>query len=309
MSDSNTPDIEKKKKETTDDSNTKTTKINQWGSFGKAILSNIVISIIYGFIGANFIFFTTAPALELNKYFPVNMAAYSPKMPANSSSSMGGGAPVEGKRTYNCYKRPSKDFNMDFLKHLGFGGTGVSWPYRLYEDEMFPGPIQSFENWFSKSVADTFIMSRKLIQWWLKIFSEGALSNKTLQMFVVAPMTLFVGQFVAAVLGFFGYIYNSFTQPTFGWVWSLVGLLFGYTTFIAAMTMIVEVVKFMGTFLVLPAMANYKLLGEIMKCNAHSVAMLFGAMTVGSASTYLDSSISTSMMVVYIILLIKSLFF
>jgi hypothetical protein len=37
--------------------------------------------------------------------------------------------------------------------------------------------------------------------------------------------------------------------------------------------------------------------------------MLFGAMTVGSASTYLDSSISTSMMVVYIILLIKSLFF
>ena len=72
---------------------------------------------------------------------------------------------------------------------------------------------------------------------------------------------------------------TNHTQPTFGWAWSLVGLLFGYTTFIAAMTMIVEVVKFMGTFLVLPAMANYKLLGEIMKCNAHSVAMLFGAMT------------------------------
>jgi hypothetical protein len=311
MSDSNTPDIEKKKKETTSNSNTKTTKINQWGSFGKAILSNIVISIIYGFIGANFIFFTTAPALELNKYFPVNMAAYSPKMPAaDKSSSMWGGATVDGKERYTCRaQRSTKDFNMDFLKQLGFGGTGISWPYRLYKNELVPGVIQRFENWFSKSVADTFIMSRKLIQWWLKIFSEGALANETLQMFVVAPITLFVGHYVAAVLGFFGYIYNSFKQPNYGWAWSLLGLLFGYTTFIALMTMIVEVVKFIGTFLVLPAMANYKLLGEIIKCNAHSVAMLFGAMTVSSASTYLDSSISTSMMVVYIILLIKSLFF
>ena len=303
MTDSTTPAIDSKKDETSSDSTTETTKQNQWGSFVAATLTNIVISIIYGFIGANFIFFTTAPSLELEKYFPVGMSSYFSEFAGKQK----GGQEKQIPRTYNCYKRPQKDFNLDFLKSLGLGKPG-GWPYSLYKDEEFPGTIQSFKNWFAMSIAKTFMMSRKLIKWWLGVFAPGKsfLSNETFQMFIIAPMTLFFGQFISSALGFFGFIYNSFVQ---GWGWSLLGLLFGYTTFIAFTVMIVEVVKFLGSFLILPAMSNYKLLGEILKCNANSIAMLFGAMTVGSASTYLNSTISTAMMVVYIMLLIKVLFF
>lgn len=299
---SETSIIEDKKKEKNNDSKTKIKKPNQWASFIVSIIINIIICIIYGFIGANFIFFTTAPRLELEKYFPTNLSSYFSFI--NEVKQKGG----QENQRYSCYKRPAKDFNFDYFKSsLGFGQSD-SWPFSLYKEEMIPGIFQSFKNWFSMSIAKTFILSHDLIRKWINIFepNKSFLSNETLQLFVIAPITLFFGQFLSMLIGFFGFIYKSFGQE---WTWSLLGLLLGYTTLIAFIVMLVESLKFVGSFLFLPAISNYKLLGRILKCNANSIAMLFGALTIGSATTYLDNTISTSMTFVYIILLIKILFF
>lgn len=310
MSDSTTSAIEDKQNTSSDSTTDTTTKQNEWGKFIAATITNIIISIIFGFFGANFIFFSTAPSLELEQYFPTNESSYFPTTKSTKKSFfdfLGGQEKQTAKPRYSCYKRPHKDFNLDFLKSIGLSKAG-GWPYSMYKDEAVPGIFQSYKNWFAKSIAHTFIMTRNLLQKWVGLFSpdKPIFSNETLQMFVIAPMTLFFGQFITAALGFFGFIYESFVQE---WKWSLLGLLLGYTTFIALLVMFVEVVKFLFSFLLLPAISNYKLLGEILKCNANSIAMLFGAMMVSSANTYLNSTISSSMIVVYIILLIKQIFF
>jgi len=297
MSDQDTAAIEQKKTESTE--NGEDTP-NNWGAFGAATINNIIITLVFGFIGANFIFFTTST--QLDKFFPVNkIPDYFPQF-------------AEGKRggqkgnNYTCFKKDSKGFNLDGLKSLGIGEPG-GWPYSMRQKETFDqGIFQSFKNWFADSIADTFIMSRKVLRKWLSFFTPDKkfLSNQTFQMFLVAPLSLFFGKFAAMATGFFGYIYNSFADS---WIWALIGLFFGYTLFFAFMVMVVHLFKFLGTFLLLPIFANFGLLGEIFKCNSNALAMLFGALMVSSASTTLNSTISTAMMVVYVLLLIKTIFF
>ena len=299
---SETSVIEDKKKEKNNYKKESIIKTNKWRSFLVATITNIIISVIYGFIGANFIFFTTAPSVELEKYFPTNISSYFTSI---SEAKQKGG---EENKRYSCYKRPAKDFNFDYFKSsLGIGGSD-SWPFNLYKEEMVPGIFQSFKNWFSMSIAKSFILTYDLIKKWINIFepNKSFLSNETLQLFIIAPITLFFGQFLSMLIGFFGFIYNSFIQK---WSWSLLGLVFGYTTFIAFIVMLVQGLKFFSSFLFLPAISNYKLLGRILKCNANSIVMLFGALTIGSAKMYLDDTISISMTIVYMILLIKILFF
>jgi hypothetical protein len=292
MSDKDTSAIDQKK---IDNNQDETSQKNDWGAFASSTFSNVVFTMIIGLIGANFIFFTTID--NLNKFFSTERVPdYFPQYVHLLKQTKGGG--------YTC-KKEAQSFNFDSLKKIGIGGVG-GWPYSMASNTR-SGYFQSFKNWFADSIADTFIMSRGILKQWLGYFKEGTpLSNETLQMFFIGPFNLFMGMFASMAFGFFGYLYKSFED---GWGWMLIGLLFGYTMFFAFMTSIVHFFKFIGTFLIVPLISNLGLLGEILKCNSNSLALLFGALTVSSASTTLDSSISTSMMVVYIILLIKTIFF
>jgi hypothetical protein len=70
-----------------------------------------------------------------------------------------------------------------------------------------------------------------------------------------------------------------------------------------------QYLQFMATLLFVPAFSNMTALKRILACNSSMLGWLFGALVIGSASTTLDSTVSMTMLVVYLILALKSIFF
>lgn len=287
--------IDEKKKQISLDNNV--VKQNDWGAFAGSVFYNLITVMLVGLVGANFIFFTTFA--DLNKFFTTQQTPnYFPSAYAKPQQSGG-----------SCQNMNlSKDklsFNYEILEKIGVGKNG-GWPYSMVNKSS--GLFQTFKNWFAYTAAETFIFNKRLLKDWLALFAPNNkyVSNQTFQMLFVSQITLFIGVFASLTLGFWGHLYHGFKE---NWFVSLIGLVFGYTLFFATMTSIVNFVKFLGVFLLVPLISNINILGDILRCNSNSLALLFGALVLGSAYSTLDNSISVSMTVVYVLLIIKTLFF
>ena len=313
MSDTDISSIEQKKKEMSRDDSPKN---SDWIAFAYATLYNLIITLVFGLIGANFIFLTAFA--DLNKFFTTErFPNYFPNaeyintkgqdgVKCSGPTKRGGGTGANETNKTNNKNAP--DFNYDLLEKVGIGKNG-GWPYSMAKKPTETHHLyQKFKNWFSFSVCDTFILNKEIFKKWLGFFNpkKKYLSDQTFQMIVVAPLTLFLGMFLSMILGFGGYVYHSFES---NWIFALIGLFFGYTMFFSAMTSSVNFFKFLGAFLLVPLISNIEIIGDILKNNSNVLAMLFGALTLSSAFATLDYSISITMMIVYIILIIKNVFF
>jgi hypothetical protein len=227
-------------------------------------------------------------------------------------------APVQSGGEFKCpargkiFKVPG--INLNVLKSLGIGTMG-GWPYSLHADDVTPGfSLGSFKNWFSETMAGSYGTNRSYLTKWISLFSpqggKNMLSNNAFQILVVAPLTLFLGGHgVVLLAGFFSTLFSAFTANSWGWQWSIIGFFLAYTWFSAFGVAFMQYLQFMATLLFVPAFSNMTALKRILACNSSILGWLFGALVISSASTTLDSTVSTTMMVVYLILALKAIFF
>jgi|TARA_R110002074_G_scaffold128745_1_gene269369 hypothetical protein len=305
MSETPTP-IEQKQSDNSTDSGASSE--NNWGSFGIAVVRNFIVTLVIGIIGANFIFFSTLSAKELARFFPgPGSGAYSP-VPSPAQSGGEFTCPSKGKST----RMPG--MNLNALRSLGIGTMG-GWPYNLYDGNVDENvSFGSFKNWFSETVAGAYGPNRSYLAKWISLFSpqdgKNMLSNNVFQMLVVAPLTLLAGgQGIVFIVGFLSTLFSAFTANSWGWQWALIGLFLAYTWLTSLGVAFVQYLQFMATFLFLPAFSNMSALKRILSCNSSMLGWLFGAFVVTAAASTLDSTVSMTMLVVYLILALKAIIF
>jgi len=284
-------------------------KVSNWKGFGLSLIGNLVMTILFGIIGSNFIFFTTLDNLEL--FFPTEPEYYfGGKVPRNPSvMEMRGGK-------YTCPQRRKMSFkgiNKDFLKSFNIGNVS-GFPYSLKVNEDDGISFDSFKNWFATTIADTYMFNRKLLQEMYKKFApvEGdgynILSSQTLQM-ILAPFILLITNIVVPILSLGTTLYNSFSNTYSGLIWSVVGIFFGYIWLMTSGVSIAQTIQNLLTSLFLPLIIDPQTVLKILDCNKKFLSMLFGVLAVVSGIMYLDNTISTVMIITYLLLLGKYLFF
>lgn len=301
MSAAPTP-IDQKKSDNSDE--TGTASDNDWGSFGIAVVTNFVIVLVIGLLGSNFIFFSSRSKDELATFFPETGSDFY--------------SPVQSGGEFRC---PSKrkgmkmpGMNINAMKSLGIGTMG-GWPYNLHADGVDPGfSLESYKNWFSETIAGSYGSNRSYLTKWISLFSpqggKNMLSNNAFQILIVAPLTLLIGgQGIVLIAGFLSTLFSAFSSNSWGWQWSIIGFFLAYTWFTAFGVAFMQYLQFMATLLFVPAFSNMTALKRILACNSSMMGWLFGALVISSASTTLDSTVSTTMLVVYLILALKAIFF
>jgi hypothetical protein len=281
---------------------------NNWTSFGLSLISNIMMTLLIGLLGSNFIYMTTAntktyaidnlklsildmllPTTE-KQYFPLDEKIYT------------GGS--------KCSETAEFNTNWKNLNNIGVGSRG-SWPYSMYIDDsnlkQKNGYGQLFKNWFATSTADSYIRGRDLLKYWLNIFSPGKddkniFANDTFQIFLVAPFMFFM--FIFLII--FMYFSSWFSLFKSGWGFTLIGLFLIYSWFITFGITFVQSFQYLFTFMFIPLIADYKRVKKIFGCNVKSLSMFFGLLVCSSAFSYLDNTISITMFVVYLLMILKS---
>lgn len=281
---------------------------SDWVGFLKSIVTNFLHISVFIIIGSNFIFFTYYDSLDV--IFPVSRKEYFP-----GSKQSGGGKKKQqrgGGTNYTCPKSDTKTFKMpspDVLKSLGYDGTISGWPYTMYsnQDEWFSW--DGFKNWFALTEGESFMMYRHF----LHILFKGG--DKNLFQKVPQPLLYFLAYIIFA-LGFFvvfmGYIttlWNSFTCVKYAWAYSIIGFLLVYTSIMCFTNGFLQYISFLWNMLALPLIIDHSVVRQICSCNMWWLSLLFGAMAVGSGIKNLDNITSMVMMVAWIILAIKQIFF
>lgn len=133
-------------------------------------------------------------------------------------------------------------------------------------------------------------------------------ANQSFQMFFANLIIHIIG-IISFLVGFGMVGYKAFVNKFWGWQWGLIGLFVGYTWIMMCATPMVQTVQLMLTLLFLPLFLDRGMVGKIVHCNRTMLSMLFGLLVVGSGIQCLDFTTSTVMMVVYLLLVIKNLFF
>ncbi len=298
--------IDEKSSENDSDSTTDE-KQSDWIGFARSIVSNFLHILVFIIIGSNFIFFTYYDSLDL--IFPFSRKVYLP-----GSKQTGGGKKSQrgGGSSYSCPKSDTKKFKMpslDVLKSIGYDGKMSGWPYTLYNNQDEEFSWDGFKNWFALTEAESFIMYRQFMQNMFKGGDKNLFQKIPHPLLYVLAYLLFALGFFVVFMGFITTVWKGFTCVPDAWAYSLIGCLLVYTGIMALCNGLLQYLSFMWNLLVVPLFIDHNIVRQICSCNIWWLSLLFGAMTVGSAIQYLDKTTSSVMMIVWIILAIKQIFF
>jgi hypothetical protein len=301
--------IEEKKKNLKDGNSNGDSNTNNWLNFGLWIIFSLLIVLGVGVIGANLIYMTTAKnkfydvakVTLLEKLLPTEEAQYFPqKGGAIKGGAMKGGA--------MCSSSVDPAPNWSNLNNIGIGKSG-GWPYSMYKEGRLNGVFQGFKNWFAESVADSYITSRSLLQKWLNLFApvevdKNIFSNETFQIFFLAPLMLLIFPLVVIFIYFSNWV-SAFKTS---WIYTIFGMIFVYSWFTTFFVVIIQAMQYLLTLLFLPLFADYKRIKKIINCNITSLSLLFGLLMCISAFQNLDTTIAITMLIVYLMMVVKTLF-
>ncbi len=309
MADDSVSAIDDKSNEINGDS-TSDEKQSDWLGFGSSIVKNFFHIMVFIIIGSNFIFFTYYDSLDLifpfskNVYFPhaVNRALKG----GRKARQKGGGS------SYYCPPPGGEKLKMpsiEVLKSLGYDGKMSGWPYSMYDNSDEEFSWQGFKNWFAMTEAESFMMYRQFAQ---GLFTGG--ENKLFQkvpqgLLYVLAYVVFLFSFIVVILGFITTIWKSFVCVRDAWAYSLIGFFLAYTGLMAFANGFLQYISLMWNMLAVPLMIDHNIVRQICACNMGWISLLFGAMIVGSGIQYLDQTTSSMMLVAWIILLVKHIFF
>lgn len=268
--------------------NTESNKISNWVAFGISVLQNFILVLFIGVLGSNFIFLSNCNATLLEKLLPTNETSYFPVL-----AQKGGNDGEDGDSS---------------LQSFGIGSPG-GWPYKYRDLTAYGFSVGGFLNWLIITIYGAFSFNRGLLKSWLGFFSKDKsfLGNNTLQILIIAPITL-MASILAFPAGFFVGLFKSFTtKMTFGLVWAIVGLFLGYSSILLTGISIVQFIQYLIFFMIIPLIVNLKQVKTILHRNITTLGMLFGALVCSSAITTLDYVTSSVMVIGYILMAIKTI--
>ena len=304
--------IDSKKKETADGKDAP--KESDWGAFFISVLQYAGMLALFALIGANFIFFTSSDKLEV--FFPTDPSKYYADDLVKAPGPMKGGRKQRGG-AYNCFPsgEKGKGLNMSALSSLGLGKKFEGWPYSLHKNNESGFSLDSWKNWFATTLGDSYMAERDMLQSFFKFFApakpgedSNMFANQSFQM-LFGNLLIHIVAIISFLVGLGTVSYKAFTNKFWGWQWGLIGLFVGYTWMMMFATPIVQTVQLMLTLMFLPLLVDRGMVGKIIHCNQTMLSMLFGLLVVGAGLQYLDFTTSTVMMIAYLILVIKNLFF
>lgn len=280
-------------------------KQSDWIGFVISIISNFLLILLFIIIGSNFIFFTYYDSLDL--IFPFSRKVYFP----GSKQSGGGNKQRGGGTSYNCPKSDTKKFKMpslEMLKSLGYDGKMSGWPYTMYNNQEEGFSWNGFKNWFALTEGESFMLYRQFMQNMFKGGDNNLFQKVPQPLLYILACLIFALGFFVVFMGFITTIWKSFTCVKYAWAYSLIGCL-AYTGTMCFANGFLQYLSFMWNMLVVPLFIDHNVVRQICSCNMWWLSLLFGAMAVGSGIRYLDYTTSSVMMVAWIILTIKQIFF
>jgi hypothetical protein len=311
-----TPIEEKKKKLNKDAGSAMGT--NNWAGFGLSLISNLILTLIIGLLGSNFIYLTRSASTMMNKtssvleyLMPTKEGAYFPDENVREKYSDYLKTLTNKTFVQNCGKnndcfKAEPCTNYQRLAKVNIGTLG-GWPYSM-KDPKVPDPSglwQKFKYWVADSVAKSYIRDRSWMQKWLTFFApekEGGnmFANQSLQMYIIAPLMYLLVPLVMCIV-FLSLLFSMIgTSPG----WAICGFFLCYTFFILYGVASIQMFQYMCTLLFVPLLADAKMVKNIFKCNGKSLMYFFLFLTCASAFANFDNTIAITVLVMYIIILI-----
>ena len=302
--------IESKKKQ---NSASDLSKNNNWGGFGVSLLINLIITIVIGLAGSNFIYLTRSASESMGKtstvlefllptkpgvYFPDKKVkdetnAYIKNLNGSLFTNCGRENTCDNAEPCTNYKRLAK-FNI---------GTLGGWPYSM-RDPKVPAPWglwAQFKYWLADSTADSYIRGRDYLQKILGTFAPekdggNMFANQPFQMFVVTPLLYIITPLIYFFI-FFSSLFSLFaTSPG----WAICGTFFFLSTFLISYGMsFVQAFQYMCTLTLVPLLADFKMVQTIFKCNGKALVHFFLICTCISAIINLEGIIAGTIVGVY----------
>jgi hypothetical protein len=265
---------------------------NSWLSFIKSLFYYFILSLLVGMFGSGFIYLTSRGS-DLDNILPTDELFYS--------------AP-----SYEVQKSgPFTDVNCNETESGSFGVFEDNFPYNLIltqgssKEELHAlSKIQRLTNWFAKTVAGCFKSNRALLKGWLDNFTPNSpLGNHAFQIYIGFPFTVFIS-WVSLITGWWGAFGAATGSDMKVTIWG--GFLlyaWGLTIGLACIVFL----RLLGTLFFLPMSQNWKEVANIMACNVKSIVILFGFFACGAAYDNLDSTVSGIMGIVYLFLVVHTL--
>jgi len=311
--------INKKREENNKNTNKKDTKVktNNWKKFGFGVITNLIITIIISILGVNFIFFTRGITSEkLNKIFPsdCNKLPYccyndnktsckivkNPLQQGGSNNIRGGTTKVPGYPVCGSKNYPGSDSSAT--------KNDFAFPYNLSTDD--DGYFAEAKNWVANSIARSFASGREGIKIFFDIFSDESIFAKYDNiLLLIGPLFFLLLSIIIPIYGFGSTLWFEFASGS-GWVWGvLFTFVFGLTILIPSGVAVAQLIQMVFIFLFVPFMEGIKTVKEIFRCKYQIFVFLFGALVCGTAYSTLDDTVATPMLLVYLIYLLKYIFF
>lgn len=265
-----------------------------WVGFLIQVLTNIVIVLLWGMIGANFVYFMHT---NLDAWFPdnPNLPPYmEPKRGTSMYDSIKSMAKkikrsYGGKYTDDCspvYETSEATAKLLGLKEkLGMNKLGS--PYDGITDDF--GIKALFSNMFGSSTRYSYVMSRRLLKTIFRTLQGMGGSGETL-IFLFVPLILAIILFqIPFFFGFFTTLWGEITSSSYGWFWTWILLfVFGISLLWPLAVGISQSIQFFVTMLMLPMYADFDMIKEILSCNSHLLGGLFALLTIVAASANLN---------------------
>jgi len=308
-----------------------------WPGFFKSCIHNLIIVMVFGLIGTNYIFMANCKYLDMifpsdiNEYgkgnmgdggpnsLPAGYQSFETKRGGKSKKRQRGGALGSGSYydcSLSCGPDKKKDIGspMDFIKSLGYGEQLEGRPYSWYEDNV-PDNFwngSNYANWFAKSEANAWIWYRQFMK---GVFTLGTGVSKRLP----DPLNMFIGNFFCLLAKPVVLIMSCLTSiaslfSTRGGIWHILygffAIIFGIPgIFMVLGNMIFMFLSAMFNFYMAPPILDTQVWKTIFKCNLPWLSFFYAFLVCGSASAFLDNVTAGVMMAAWVGFAIKACFF
>lgn len=228
-------------------------KKNKWGEFTIYVL--IILSSVLGIavFGANFVYFTR---INLDAMFPSDQvkAPYTDNGPPASSSK------PDSCGTYIDFMSSITGLNNKYISSIFEYG----FPYYTTTTTTSDSTWTKFRKWMSNKITYSYVWQRVVIKNIIQILgstcSMAPSSMKDIVPFILGPICIGIIILITSlwwIPSFVSFFYNE-DQSWFGWITTLIGMIFPWTWVLIACLFVVQILGVLFTFTLLPLILNSK---------------------------------------------------
>ena len=303
MSFSNVSAIDAKKSEQESTSQKNKSTAN-FGSFLMSVSIATLSMLVMLLIGANFISLMNFKSLSLllptdkNHYF--NNGTTTKLKP--SGSGVNNSMPCKYKTG-----KPNFSISMPRMADLGFDGNSRGWPYTMYNKSAFEFTFGGFKNWFATTTAESYISLREILT--LILSNEVLKALPPIVIFtIIAPVIcVLVPIFLPMFTSLFMLPFKGATYGTLGLAYTLIGLLFGWTSLMMGTNLFIQYIQVLFLFLIVPLIVDRDTVKSIIRCNSWWIGLLYALLVVICAFSTLGGTIGIVMLFAWFAMVFKNL--